>query len=348
MLQRNRRRLAWSVGFALLSVALLWAPNAGAGGASTGLKPPLAGFLDRSGTPAYAWITGYLVPVNWSQLQPHGPGSRLVARANGNGSNPIDDAIAQVRQWNASHGPGEHRGLKIRIDSGGGAPDWAKHAGGAPVAVVNSQGPTCTVGRYWTEAFQDAYANLQQQLAALYDAVPEVREVTVAGNSLCYEEPFLHYSWNALSAAGDTVALDKASYVAMMRAHQVWHHTLQDLSFNPYNVPGGGGEAFTAQSMQTFRSMFGAQGLLENNSLRASGLGAPYLQMYDTMASHGGPICFQTATLARMGSPSQTFADAVRYAAYSVELPSGYASQLSESMLQSYQAKLLANLPGRG
>ena len=343
MLQRNRRRLAWTLAFALVSAVMVWAPHAGAGTAATGLKAPLAGFLDRSGVPAYAWIHGYVVPVNWSQLQPNGDGSRLIARANGNGSNPIDDAVAQVRAWNASHPASEQRGLKIRIDSGGGAPEWAKRIGGAPVPVVNSQGPTCTVGRYWTQAFQDAYADLQQQLATLYDSVGEVREVTVAGNSLCYEEPFLHYTWNALAAAGDTVPLDKASYVAMMRAHLVWHHTLQDLSFNPYNVPGGGGEQFTADSMRTFRTLFGAQGLIENNSLRASGLSSSYSQMYATMASLGGPMCFQTATLARMGSPSVTFSDAVRYGAYSVELPSGYASQISQSLLQSYQARLLAN-----
>jgi hypothetical protein len=307
----------------------------------------LAGLIGQDGSPVapLTYSTGYVVNVRWDQLQ-SGPNSALMA------SNPIDQAIANVQAWNAAN-PNVQRGLRIRLFTSSNSPHdntdaWPQSLGGAPVTVTEPAfNFSCEVGHFWTTAYQSALASLQVELAAKYDGNSVVREIVMGGASLCYPEPFLRYSWTSLTAAGDTLALDEASFTQQITAYRVWKHALVDMTFNPYDAPGGGGLAFTLQEMTAFRNAFGHQGVLMNDSLRASyatGTG-DYQMMYADMAKDGAPIAFQVAVLSKMRDAATTFNFACRLGARSVEiLSSAYTSTtISPAVLQSAQQCLDAN-----
>jgi hypothetical protein len=312
------------------------------------LKPVLRGLLDRNGLPPASYLSalaGYVVNVHWSQLQPASGGSIAT-------DNPIDKAIAQVRALNATNHT--HLGLKIRIFSGVWAPDWVKSLGGNPVAVVNPQsGQTGTIGRFWTDAFGQAYDQLEILLAAKYDTVPEVRETTISRCTTFYDEPFIRDTTDpatvsALLGAGYTVAADEICQQQEIQASTVWHHTHSDLSFNPYQVIIAVGstrtdETFTASMMQYCREVLGTACVLENNSLRDPPPVPAYASMYATMTQLGAPIAFQTAAAARLGVLSQVVAYAVSLGADSVELPGGYQSMGTPTSFASDTLLLAGN-----
>jgi hypothetical protein len=85
------------------------------------------------------------------------------------------------------------------------------------------------------------------------------------------------------------------------------------------------------------RSALGAQLVIENNSLRQSYLTGrgTYQTMYAFMTSVGGPMGFQTATLAKVGSIQAVVNGAVAMGGASVELPAGYESQCSPAQLMT-------------
>jgi hypothetical protein len=200
---------------------------------ANGLKYPLIGLLDRQGAPQssfYPVLSGYVVNVSWASLQTS-PGGPITS------NNGIGRAIAQVRSANAA---GAHLALKLRVWAGIQAPSWAKTIGGAPVAVRDpNSNASGTVGRFWTPAYEAAYANLQAKLAALYDGAPEIREVSIVGCMTIYDEPFLRQANDPgtvanLRAAGFTAAADMACQRAQIVAHAVWKLTYGELAFNPY------------------------------------------------------------------------------------------------------------------
>src|SRR5438874_7270444 len=139
---------------------------------AVGLKPPIRGLIDPFGLPDTASegpVHAFVVNADWGELQPQKNG----AIATGN---PIDQAIQRTRDSNAR---GAHIVLKVRLFSGIHAPEWAKRLGGAPFTVTDpASGRGGTVGRFWTDDFGAAYAQLQAKLAALYDSDPEVAEIT--------------------------------------------------------------------------------------------------------------------------------------------------------------------------
>jgi hypothetical protein len=292
------------------------------------LKPVLRGLLDRDGVPPPTYLgslAGYVVNVHWSQLQP-ASGAALAA------DNPIDQAITQVRALNAADHT--HLGLKVRIFTGVWAPDWAKSLGGAPVTVVNPQGgQTGTVGRFWTDAFGQAYDRLETLLAAEYDQVAEVREVTIARCTTFFDEPFIRdasdpSTVSALIDAGYSIGADDTCQRQEIDAATVWKHTHSDLSVNPYQAINQDGTvstdlAFTDLMMSYCRQVLGPACVLENNSLRVPPQ-PNYEAMYEQMLSLGQPIAFQTATEQRVGNLQQALQYAVTLGANSVELPGGY------------------------
>ena len=307
------------------------------------LKPPLAGLLTRDGPPPAAYLQvmgGYVVNVHWADLQAVSEGPLAPG-------NPIDQAIAQVRQLD----PSGRLGLRVRLFAGIWAPAWAKSIGGAPVPVRDpTTGATGTIGRFWTTAFGAAYLDLETKLAALYDEVPEVREITVSRCTTVYAEPFIRDTGDAatvaaLQAAGFTTAADHACLEDELSAHRVWVHTRSDLSFNPYQIVGGGAhdrndESFTEQVMGDCRDMLGARCVLENNSLRTPPL---YTSMYAAMQAKGPPLTFQTATLDKVGDLGQTLDYAVALGAGSVELPGGFDTANPPEVLAPYSNRLATN-----
>jgi hypothetical protein len=312
------------------------------------LKPILSGLLDRNGTPPISYVTslgGFVVDVRWSDLQPLREGPIAAGNA-------IDQAITSARTLNATY----HLdlGLKLRVLAGVWAPQWAKNLGGSPISLINPQsGAAGSIGRFWTAPFGEAYDQLESLLAAKYDTVPEVREVTVSRCTTFYDEPFIRdsgYTPNdtALLDAGYTLAADENCQREEIGASAVWQHTHVDLALNPYEVVDAGGstrgdELFTESMMQYCRQILSSRCVLENNSLRTPPLQS-YLAMYATMQSLGKPIAFQTATGSRIGSLAATLAYAISLGANSVELPGGYESLGTPSSLAATNHALAVNV----
>jgi hypothetical protein len=99
---------------------------------------------------------------------------------------------------------------------------------------------------------------------------------------------------------------------------------------NPYQqVQGtnhGGTESIDTAIRAAGRTALGTDLSLENNSWRQaymSGNG-PYQQMYADISARGGPICFQTSTLIKIGDLATAIQGAGALGANSLELPDGY------------------------
>ena len=174
----------------LLLPSLSWAQD---------IKPPIRGlvsmgayrFVGYGGDPvntleplnAKPGIFGGLVVIaSWKQLQPT-PDSEIGA------NNVIDRALAEVRAYNERN-PQKPLAVKLRVWGGFEAPDWAKALGGPPIETIFNEKPR-TVGRFWSPAYRQAWAGLQQQLAARFDNRPLIREVAVTSCMSYTAEPFV-------------------------------------------------------------------------------------------------------------------------------------------------------------
>jgi hypothetical protein len=311
------------------------------------LKPVLGGLLDRNGVPPTAYVSslgGFVVRANWSDLQPTS-GSPLAA------DNAVDRALTAVRAINATYHV--NLGVKVRVLAGTSAPDWIKNLGGRPILLLNPQNAAeGTIGRFWTDAFGAAYDQLEALLAAKYDDVAEIREVTIARCTTFYDEPFIRdtgYAPNAtaLLAAGYTLTADENCQRQEIDANTVWQHTHSDLAFNPYELVTNGGSTrtdvpFTQSMMAYCRQVLADACVLENNSIRVPPQPG-YVTMYASMSMLGKPIAFQTATVSRVGSLPGTLAYAISLGANSVELPGGYESLGTPANFAATNRALAAN-----
>jgi hypothetical protein len=323
-------------------------PGGGGGGRPTpkppppvtvGVKPYIRGLIDRAGAPPTQYrssFSAYVVNVGWDRLQ-LSRGGPIAS------NNLIDQAIVQVRRLNADGGP--RLTLKIRIYSGIHAPAWAKSMDGPPVAVediVAHRGGT--VGRFWLADFGAAYADFERKLAARYDTVAEIGEVTVSRCMTVYAEPFMRQTNNpatvkALLAAGFTTAADHACETQQIDAHRVWLHTRSGLAFNPYQVINANGTvgtdlAFTQSVMLYCRRVLGSRCVLENNSLHPPvTVGGPYGAMHTTMRSLGVPVSLQTAGLLSVAQLVEAVSDARQFAgANAIEAPQVFSSYSPASL----------------
>lgn len=325
-------------------------------GSQKGLKPVLVGLADRQGEPPTQFVgalRGWVVNVKWSDLEPTPNGPIVVPNA-------IDQAISAARQLNVTH-PGLNLGLRIRTGVAAQAPAWLKDQGGPSITVSNPHGgQTAQIGRFWTAQYGTAYANFEAKLAALYDGVPEVREVDVSRCSTIFDETFERGARDPATAislfgAGFTVALDMQCHRAQLQEMTVWQSTRVDYSFNPYQVLSPDGshsspdEGFTEQMMQDCRDVLGQRCVLFNESIRypISKLGHEYEQMYAKMKQLGRPIGFQTATSARVGDLAKTIDWARTEGAENVELPTQYKST-APTALAGLSPALSANAPPGG
>lgn len=316
--------------------------------APSDLKPALGGLLDRNGVPPAGFLGalgGYVVNAYWKDLQPTAGGTLTP-------DNVIDRAISDVNALNAEHGT--QLGLKIRVFAGIWAPQWVKDLGGSAVTLTNPQsGGTGTIGRFWTDAFGNAYDHFVDLLAAKYDQVPVIREVTISRCTTFYDEPFIRdtsdpQDISALLDAGYTPTADENCQREEIAAATVWQHTRSDLALNPYEVIGTAGnhavdEPFTLAMMEYCRQLLGLACVLENNSLRYPAIGPGYEAMYASMSQLGAPICFQTATAERVGVLSETIGYAITLGASSVELPGGYQSIETPASYSSASRLLAGN-----
>jgi hypothetical protein len=315
----------------------------------TSLKPAMTGLLDRNGLPPAAYapdLGGFVINVNWSALQPNGPGTPIV-------TTNIDNALAAMDALNAS--TGAHLYAKLRLFIGINSPAWAKTVGGAsfpdtdPASNVGG-----TVPRFWTTAFGTDYNSMMKQLAAKYDTDPRVRNVTMSRCTTVYSEPMQRQisspsDVSGLVAAGFTSAQDLACYEGMVQeALRDWPYTHLSFSFNPYQQINSAASTTTSdtvtdQMIDYCRQVLGSRCTLENNSLRSTSLGGLYDSMYAAIKAKGAPITYQTATLARVGSLPATLQVAINDGAIAVELPSGYETVLTPTDALSWTQRLAAN-----
>jgi hypothetical protein len=322
-----------TTGAATLAACVLLAPTAPPAVAATAVvKAPVVGLVDRHHVPPSAVagvVRSFVVDVPWATLQPV-QGGPLVH------PNPIDAAIAQARAGGFA--------LKLRVEAGIAAPQWAKTLDGPPMtfyytdATVSSAGTVAgTVGRFWTPAFSAAYAALQVRLAAAYDGVPEIRETTVTQCQTIFAETYLRNAkdprnTSALLADGFTRAGDDQCHAAQLQAHRVWKRTRSEVAFNPYQgiAPTGAvtqDTAYTLGQMDGCRQVLARMCVLANFSLSSDRIADPeYGAIYEHMRALGAPIDFQTATAAKIGDYAKAITFASDLGASSVELPSGYAT----------------------
>jgi len=313
-----------------------------------GLKPPIAGLVDRAAMPSDEYleiVNAYVVDVTWNELQPTEDGA--IAE-----NNPIDAAVSDVRISNTLNGG--DLSIKLRVRAGIDAPDWVKSLGGDAVEITDPQDDVGgTIGMFWTEEFGAAYAALQKVLADTYDDVPEIREVTISRCTTVYVEPFHRNikdpaSVESLLDAGFDSASDVGCLTAQIDAHDVWEHTRSGLAFNPYQViePDGATRVdldVTLSVMSYCRLVLGDRCVLENNSIRWPPLEGRPGKMYDEMERLGPPYTFQTAAPTRVGDLGKTLEWAAGRGACAVELPRTYGEMLSTEQLEDYAVALSSN-----
>jgi hypothetical protein len=284
-----------------------------------------------------------VIMAKWSQLQ---PSPRALD------TTTIDTGLAAIRRYNAAH-PRAPMSAKLRIFAGPSAPAWAKSLGGAPVPI-ELDAEQVQIGRFWTASYRDAWRQLQQSLAARYDADPLVSEVAASSCSVASAQPFgvkvFLDSAAALRAAGFSDAAYKACLLGVPDDYAAWQHTPIDYTFGTFQDTDSGrgvhDPAFTVQDMRAFRARLGARAVLATHSLRAP-LPAGLQPLYQTLQTLGPPIEFQTL------NPHIDLDAAVRlgleYHPTEIEIwdssAAGGPAEVSLPMLQSWSAGF--NCPAR-
>lgn len=271
------------------------------------IKSPIRGlvsmgayrFVGKGGDPvntleplnAKAGIFGGLVIIaSWKQLQPT-PTSEI------GDHNVIDQALAEVRAYNQRN-PAKPLAVKLRVWGGFEAPDWALQLGGAPIATEHN-GRQCVLGRFWSDAYRQAWGRLQAQLAAKYDARPLIREVAVTSCMSFTAEPFFLPNEptvaTPLRAAGYTDAAHRQCLEHAVADYAPWKASRLVLSLNPfYGLTRKVGDvAFTEQVMRACRQTVGRRCVFDNHDLDADPPKS-LLPIYAIMQRMGPEIEFQT------------------------------------------------------
>jgi hypothetical protein len=234
---------------------------------------------------------GLVVIASWKQLQST-PQSEI------GDNNVIDQALAEVRAYNERN-PHKPLAIKLRIWGGFEAPDWAKQLGGTPVETTFN-GKQRIVGRFWSPAYRQAWARLQQQLAARFDKRPLIKEVAVTSCMSYTAEPFVVPTEASvikpLRAAGFTDAAYKDCLTHGVADYAPWKESRLVLSVNPLRTgvgQGNGDAAFTQGVMRNCRQTIGRRCVFDNHDLDAD-LPKPLNPIYATMKQLGPEIEFQT------------------------------------------------------
>ena len=322
------------------------------------IKPPIRGlvsmgayrFVGYGGDPvntleplnAKPGIFGGLVVIaSWKQLQPT-PQSEIGP------NNVIDGALAQVRDYNERN-PNKPLAVKLRVWGGFEAPDWAKELGGPPIETIFNEKPR-TVGRFWSPAYRQAWAQLQQQLAARFDNRPLIREVAVTSCMSYTAEPFVVPMQDGvlapLRAAGFTEVAYKECLAHAVADYAPWQRSRLVLSVNPLRTAygqGNGDQAFTEGLMRDCRQTLGRRCVFDNHDLDTE-LPGPLYRIYATMKQLGPEIEFQTWRTTPKDFDG-TIRLGVSYGASSIELYQDYGGfpLVPDARLRQWAAMLERN-----
>jgi hypothetical protein len=233
---------------------------------------------------------GLVIIASWKQLQPT-PTSEIGEH------NVIDQALADVRAYNARN-PAKPLAVKLRVWGGFEAPDWALQLGGAPITTEHN-GKQRVLGRFWSDAYRQAWARLQVQLAAKYDGRPLIREVSVTSCMSFTAEPFFLPNEpsvaNPLRAAGYADAAHRQCLEHAVADYEPWKASRLVLSLNPFYglTRQVGDSAFTEQVMRACRQAVGQRCVFDNHDLDATPP-RTLLPIYAVMQKMGPEIEFQT------------------------------------------------------
>lgn len=234
--------------------------------------------------------SGAVVLATWAELEPTRGQFSFGA---------IDQALANIRAYNAQY-PATPLVAKLRIFGGVTAPDWAKQLDGGPV-TASERDNTVSVGHFWSPPYRAAWRELQNALAARYDANPLVEEVAISSCSSSTAEPFVvplnRANLPPLIAAGYTDAAMQACLMGAVDDYAAWTHVALDYTFNPWRSVASGhprpDPGFTLQVMDAFRQRLGSRGVIANHGLTPQTNPAA-ASTIDEMHRLGGPIEFQT------------------------------------------------------
>jgi hypothetical protein len=234
---------------------------------------------------------GLVVIASWAQLQPE-PASEI---ANGN---VIDTAMADVRAYNARH-PEKPLAVRLRIWGGFKAPPWVLNLGGPPIKAVHNN-KNRRLGRFWSREYREAWARLQEKLAAKYDSWPLIREVSVTSCMSFTAEPFFVPTEDSVQVPIREAGFTEEAYKECLRHalddYAAWKASRLVLSVNPLRTrlnQGSGDAAFTMNIMRDCRKKLGVRCVFDNHNLDTA-LPRPLMPLYALMKELGPEIVYQT------------------------------------------------------
>lgn len=307
-------------------------------------------------------ISAIIVQLNWSDIQPkeNGPIER---------NNDLDKAIKWVQSFKAKYGV--DIGLKVRLYCGFHSPDWLINK----VGYFDAKGER--IPKFWKPEFINAFTDVQSKLAAIYDNVPEVREVVDGGTSVTTaealirpfkekESPKMQMVSTMFLNAGYSAEADSIAIVKSFDAMKAWKKTLVSVCFSNWktldkrgNVSGDISSTFGF--IKIFTSKFGKQAVIGNNGLRP-GMGkhgerwqeggdmyALYNYFKKVHDDQGVQIYFQTASDQRIGDLQEAIKDGIGYGASYIELPGAprdYTGDLPVTAMGQLSKQLKANVKG--
>ena len=249
-------------------------------------------------------LTGTVVDVSWSQLEPS-PGIFDFST--------LDADLASVSAYNSAHS-GATLGVKLRVWAANDAPEWAKTLDGTPISTDVSNQPA-TVGQWWKPDYREAWRALQSALAQRYDDNPLLNEVVVASCASLTDEPMVMAAGPRVApnllADGWTNAAQQSCLDGALADYSVWHHTAIYFPLSPFTTLSplgqrGIDDAVTAEVMQRCArslSLGGPWCVLGNNALDPSQSGT---FVYNEINSLYASDPSNTAVAFQMNSPAPT------------------------------------------
>lgn len=296
----------------------------------------------------------YWLKVNWSDLEPQ---------------QGQYDFSSITTYLNA------HPGVNVRLHVQGGDnapvgtssnPGWLANIAGGGVNVTNTRaGTTAFCGRYWVQAYKDAYAALVTALGAAFDSNQQIASINNAGCSLIFDEPWIMGGDSAstinLYNSGLTKATQQSAiYDALAALMVAFPTTVVEMATHSeltYPTASGQGGSWTEgrDQLNTLDALYGDHIIITDYGLgpgedeAAQPLDTATTQ-YSWMhgrAVAGRPIAFQ-ATLAAAGSPD-TSANQTGGCDAAVAMKARWYEHnawalLTNSQVQTYDAEFKANV----
>ncbi len=212
----------------------------------------------------------------------------------------IHNALKEIEAYNTKH-PKQKLGAKLRVSATINPPEWVLQLANGPVEIVLNQSQSYFIGLFWTEAYRQAWRELQQKLAEAFDTNPLLQEVCISSPAMATDEPFVTIfnppTIQNLQNKGFTDAAFKQALEGTLDDYSCWTQTLIDFSFNVYREIDTGvpvaDTTFTINLMKTFKERYGERAILSNHGLQEN-LSKGALPIYRTFLVLGGPIAAQT------------------------------------------------------